>query len=140
MLLTLQDIFTYDLADTDKIIGKVLYLIALTLYLPKEFIPYDKDLGCSIYDNIGNIYITEIFFKDMKKVAEFFDLNDVYDTAVSMIERITIDDIIKYRLPNNEIAFVKFDEFTDYSSFLTYERGLLVTIDLYSGDYINIIL
>lgn len=140
MLLTLQDIFTYDLADTDKIISKVLYLIALTLYLPKEFIPYDKDLGCSIYDNIGDIYITDTFFKDMKKVAEFFGLNDIYDIAISMIERITIEDIIKYRLPDNEIAFIKLDEFTDYSSSLTYERGLLITIDLYSGDYINIIL
>ncbi|MEM4558168.1 MAG: hypothetical protein QW251_05180 [Desulfurococcaceae archaeon] len=128
------------MADTDKTIGKVLYLIALTLYLPKEFIPYDKDLGCSIYDNIGDIYITETFLKDMKKVAEFFGLEDTYDVAISMIERVTVEDIIKYRLPNNEIAFIKSDEFTDYSSFLSYERGLLVTIDLYSGDYINIIL
>lgn len=140
MLLTLQDIFTYDLADTDKIISKVLYLIALTLYLPKEFIPYNKNLGCSIYDNISDIYITESFLEDMKNVAEFFGLEDVYEIAISMIERVTVEDIIKYRLPDNEIAFVKFDEFTEYTNTLAYERGLLVTIDLYSGDYINIII
>lgn len=140
MNILLQDKFTYDLININDDISKTIFLVLLTLYTPTYTFPFNKEIGCSLYENITALDIKNNFLQDLYNIADFYNLKDYYNSAIKTIENIEIKDVLKYNLNDNEIAVI-----TDYENYnlnptYQYIRGILVTIFLNNGDTISIAL
>lgn len=140
MNILLQDKFTYDLKSLNTEIEQALFLLLITLYTPKDLLPYKKRYGCSLYENISKLDVTEDVLNDMRDMAELLNIQEYYNSATKLISSITIEDIIKYNIDNNEMVIMRNYDVTDLNPTYTYTKGIIVNIDFYSGDNIEIIL
>lgn len=97
-MIFLQNRFTFDLQNLNNELQKTVYLLLLTLYTPKEYIPFNPEIGSSIYSELQQFDITDNVLSDMQKVAYFLGIEDYYSAAVANIISIRKENIFKYKI------------------------------------------